>query len=64
MSQYSGLLFDLAFLVLLAIITGGVMLYAKWRHALAFKNRLSQRRYNYETVAKQKDEELDRNTWF
>lgn len=62
--EYSGLLFDAAYIALLAVIVAGCMLYAKRKHALAFKNHISEKRYNYETVDRAKHEESERNTWF
>lgn len=64
MTVYSGLGFDLIMLLVYAAVAGAVMLYARRKHAIAFKNKQSERRYMYETATKQKDSEISENEWF
>ncbi len=60
----SGLVFDLTIMLIFVVVTLLCMKYAEYRNSQQYKDRISQRRYNYETVTREKDSENDRNTWF
>jgi hypothetical protein len=60
----SGLVFDCTIILIFVLVTIGVMQYAKYCDTQDYNERVSRRRYNYETVTREKDLENDRNTWF